>query len=302
MLFNRPIPTKIVFDQIRKAAPKEFFVIADGPRKHAPNDPFLCQETRDLVTKSIDWDCRLRTNFSEENLGCSLRVSTGLSWVFEQVDEAVILEDDCVPHQSFFSYASQLLSHYRDTKQIMSIAGARLSPFSENEPDAPYSLSAFFHSWGWATWKDRWQFYDHDLSRWRERFPPARIQALFEASPHLQHYWTECFDATRDGKIDSWSFRFMLSCWENEGFTIVPRSNLIQNIGFGEDATHTSKHLPNPCASSESIILDSLPSGEIPRNFVYEQKLGLTMQLPSLPRRVARRLKSWLKTPLQLAK
>ncbi len=295
IVFNRPEPTRLVFEAIRKAGPGQLFIVADGPRPHVPEDEPRCTLLRRELLDAIDWDCEVFTDFSAENLGCGHRVSSGITWAFQHVEEAIILEDDCVPSSSFFPYCADLLQRYRDDSRVMSIAGARLCPFGPGEPDAPYTLSAYFHSWGWATWRSSWAHYEHDMSNWRSRFSPAQIQNLCGGSARLRDYWAMCFDATHSGQLDTWDYRFMLSSWEQNAFTIVPRVNQVRNIGFGDDATHTSAGLVNPCTESDVMKLPMRHPDTILRNHVYERSLSLNMRKPSIPERALYSLKKLLK-------
>ena len=106
VVFNRYETAKQVFEQVRKVKPKKLFIIADGPREKVPQDIEKCKKVRSIFD-NIDWDCEIHKNFSEVNLGCSKRPYTGFSWVFENVEEAIFLEDDCLPNISFFKYCEK---------------------------------------------------------------------------------------------------------------------------------------------------------------------------------------------------
>lgn len=163
-IFNRPDRTQQVFQAIREAQPSQLLVIADGPRSGHPNDLEDCQITRSIIDQ-VDWDCEVLTNFSDINLGCRQRISSGLDWVFEQVEEAIILEDDCLPDPSFFPYCQELLERYRDTPEVMMISGNNFQ-FGHNPVEHSYYFSHYGHVWGWATWRRAWQKYDNSLAQW----------------------------------------------------------------------------------------------------------------------------------------
>jgi len=283
LLFNRPEHTAQVFARIRELAPERLFVIADGPREDRPGEAELCAQARASVMDAIDWSCEVSTDFSDTNMGCARRVSSGLNWVFGQVEEAIILEDDCLVDASFFPYAERLLEEYREDEGIMSISAARLAAFTPDEPDLPYSRSAYFHSWGWATWRRAWEHYQHSLYGWRQRFSPSEIRDLL-GTPEQARYWSYIYDRTHR-RDNSWAFRFQLACWEQNAFTLVPRVNMSHNIGFDETATHTLPDVPNPCETAEAFALPQLLPADTPRNFSYERKIASTLQLMPLIKR-----------------
>jgi hypothetical protein len=231
-IFNRPQNTAQVFAEIAKAKPKTLFIIADGPRPNHPADEANCARTR-AVVEQIDWECTVHRNYSEQNLGCKRRVSSGLDWVFEQVEEAIILEDDILVDPSFFPFMEEMLAHYRHDDRVMQIAGYNAVGV---QADIPYSyfFTQWSHIWGWATWRRAWQTFDVDMSLWS----PAMRQLLIQQGvlhPHVVHG----LEATFQGKIDSWGYGWLFHQLINSGLSVVPQQSLIRNIGFGPDATHT---------------------------------------------------------------
>jgi hypothetical protein len=236
IVFNRPDTTARVFTEIAKAQPRKLLVVADGPRPDRPGEQEKCALTRSVIER-VNWDCEVLTNFSDVNLGCKRRVSSGIDWVFEQVEEAIILEDDCLPHESFFRFCDELLDRYRDDSRIMAISGDNFQIGRPKRPNS-YYYSRYTHIWGWATWRRAWQLYDVTMSRWPvmrnsgwlERFGDNRASA---------QYWTDIFDTVHSGKIDTWDYQWVFACWAQNGFTVLPAVNLVSNIGFHGDATHT---------------------------------------------------------------
>ena len=161
IIFNRPDTTQKVFDEIKKVKPKKLFVISDGPRK--PSEEKLCVETRKIID-GVDWECEVLKNYSDKNLGLKERISSGLNWVFNNTEEAIILEDDCVPDQSFFKFCEEMLDRYRGNKNIMMIGGS--NPLKDFEIENAYTFSKYYQIWGWATWKRAWDKYDIDMKGW----------------------------------------------------------------------------------------------------------------------------------------
>ncbi|WP_099240153.1 hemolytic protein HlpA-like protein [Synechococcus sp. BDU 130192] len=235
IIFNRPDLTQIVFNEIRKAQPKQLFVIADGPR--TPEEQEKCQAARDVI-KQVDWDCEVFCNYSDMNLGCRERVSSGITWVFEQVEEAIILEDDCVPAPSFFSFCETLLDYYRHDERIMVING---SNFQNGIQRTSYSyyFSRYNDPWGWATWKRAWNYWSFDKDKWTQFKQENLLEQISSELIEIQH-WRRIFDNLFfDGEPNSWFYVWMFSCWSQGGLSISPNQNLIKNIGFRKDATHT---------------------------------------------------------------
>ncbi|NEQ38361.1 MAG: glycosyltransferase family 2 protein [Okeania sp. SIO3I5] len=239
LIFNRPDTTEKVFEVIRQAKPPKLLVVADGPRVDRPEDIEKCAAARAVIDR-VDWDCQVLTNYSETNLGCQERVASGLDWAFDNAEEAIILEDDCVPHITFFRYCEELLEYYRDDKRIMVISGQNVQ-FGRKRCDYSYYFSRYNHIWGWASWKRAWEYYDFDMKLWPKLREDGWLKDIL-TDPHFVKVWTYAFDSVYNGKINTWDHRWTFSCWINSGLTVLPNVNLITNIGAGrDDATHTKK-------------------------------------------------------------
>jgi hypothetical protein len=238
LIFNRPETTARVFAEIRRARPEQLLVVADGPRAERSGEAEKCAAARAVVSH-VDWDCEVLTNFSDVNLGCKMRVSSGLDWVFKTVEEAIIVEDDCLPHPTFFRFCEELLARYRDDQRVMAIAGASL--LGNMTPDIQsYHFSYYGGIWGWASWRRAWKFYDRDIKLWPEVLEARVLENLFPTPSHCS-YWKTIFQQLYEGTINTWDYQWLLACWINSGLRIFPAVNLISNIGFGiTDATHTS--------------------------------------------------------------
>lgn len=236
IIFNRPDKTERVFAEIAKAKPPKLLVIADGPRANRIGEAEKCDATRAII-KRIDWPCEVLTNFSDVNLGCKNRVASGIDWVFEQVEEAIILEDDCLPHPTFFRFCEELLSYYRDDERIGMISGDNFQ-FGEQRTEASYYFSRYSHIWGWATWRRAWKHYDREANNWPAIKSTGWLKVLI-SSIKERKYWNNIFQEVYDGKIDTWDYQWVLTVWSQGMISIMPNVNLISNIGFGNDATHT---------------------------------------------------------------
>lgn len=236
LIFRRPDLTACVFELIRQAKPTKLLVVADGPRN--AEEVVLCQQAR-AVTENIDWDCEVLRNYSEINLGCRERVSSGITWAFERVEEAIILEDDCLPHPSFFHYCETLLKFYRHDERIMVVSG---NNFQDGQQRTSYSyyFSKYNHCWGWATWRRAWKHWEFNPSKWVEFRDEGLMRSVCD-DPYEEKYWTNIFsNLFLEGKPDTWDYPWTFACWSQGGLTALPSINLVSNIGFGNRATHTA--------------------------------------------------------------
>lgn len=235
LIFNRPDLTQKVFEVIRKAKPKTLLVVADGPR--FSEEAEKCKAARAIV-EQVDWDCKLLTNYSDANLGCRRRVSSGLDWVFSQVESAIILEDDCLPHPSFFAFCDTLLSRYWNDERVWVISGDNFQD-GQWRGDGSYYFSRYNHCWGWATWRRAWKYYDGDLKGWADLKASELLSSIFEDPLECQ-YWSQIWETLyTKNQPDTWDYQWTFTCMSNGGLTILPNINLVSNIGFRTDGTHT---------------------------------------------------------------
>jgi hypothetical protein len=241
IIFNRPDTTSRVFEAIRQAKPPLLLVIADGARSSKPGEAAKCAATRAIIDR-VDWDCEVRTNYSDVNLGCGKRVSSGLDWVFQEVEEAIILEDDCLPHFTFFQFCEELLAYYRNDTRIMAISGNNFQRGKKYSDDS-YYFSRYNHVWGWASWRRAWQHYDFTISKWPQVRDEGWLNSVLE-DRHSIRDWSIEFEQMYKGEKDTWDYQWTFACWIQNGLTILPEVNLISNIGFNADATHTTKDSP----------------------------------------------------------
>jgi hypothetical protein len=255
LIFNRPDATERVFREIARAQPRRLFIIADGPRPERPGEAERCAATRAIV-EQIDWECTVTRNYAEANLGCRARVASGITWLFEQVEEAIILEDDCVPQPSFFAFCEELLARYRDDQRVMMISGTNTVAA---EISTPYSYFFALPSicWGWASWRRAWQNYDLALSQWPELRASAWLDEVW-GSQQATRYWQKRLDREQAWNRaaafqPTWDYQWFYSCWAQNSLAICPAVNLVSNIGFGEGATHTRTTLEGVYIPSAEI-------------------------------------------------
>lgn len=250
-VFNRPDLTAQVFDVVRAAKPPILFVSADGPRPDRPDDERLCRETREIV-QSVDWPCEVHWNLRDQNLGCGPAMSQGISWVFEHVDRAIILEDDCIPDLTFFSFCDNLLELYQDDSRVLQIAGSNLDAPAAAFVGESYSFASFPLVWGWATWRRAWAHYDIEMSSWpafRDNGMLGGLHARPHRRAHLRREWNHIHAGN-----GTWDHQWQYTVMSQHGLSIYPASNLITNLGFRADATQTTgagSMAAIPCGSIE---------------------------------------------------
>jgi hypothetical protein len=237
LIFNRPDTTEKVFEIIRKIKPEKLFVSADGPRANKPGENEKCAQTRKIIER-VDWDCNVHTNFSDKNLGCKKGVVKGINWFFENVDEGIIIEDDCILDDSFFPFVQNMLERYRNDERIMHIGAANFQD-EKKRGEASYYFSKFCHVWGWATWRRAWKHYDVAIKSFAEFKEKETIKNILP-DKKMQEHWLRLFQTVYDNKLDTWDFQWVYTVWEQKGMSIIPNVNLVSNIGFGEEATHTT--------------------------------------------------------------
>lgn len=235
-VFRRPDTAARVLDAIRRARPPVLLVVADGPRAGRADDAAACAATRALID-GVDWPCEILREYAAGNLGCRDRVSSGLRWVFDRVPEAIILEDDCVPDESFFPFCDELLERYRDDRRVAQITGANNQKGRTRGPHS-YFFSRYNGVWGWASWRRAFDLYDPHIARWPELRDSGWLARVLGSRPQVR-YWTRVFQDTYDGRIDTWDYQWVFASWLHGMLSLVPNRNLVRNIGFGSGATHT---------------------------------------------------------------
>lgn len=278
--FNRPETTAQVFEAIRKAKPKQLFVAADGPRAGNRDDNASCEEVRRLATK-VDWDCELETLFRNDNIGCGRGPVEAINWFFDHVEQGIILEDDCLPSQSFFKFCEELLEKYSTEDRVHSISGSNLlGDWSRNKDSYFFSIHAGI--WGWATWRRSWLKYDFNAAKWQNK----NIRELFNfvfTNENQRNVYIKALNETieKKGNICWWDYQFIFSRIVTSSFGIIPKTNLVRNIGFGDGATHTF---------DSTSLLASLPMNEIefplknPEGLMIDQEYDFLYSLKFYPR------------------
>jgi hypothetical protein len=238
LIFNRPDTTAKVFEAIRKIRPKYLYVAADGPRTGREGEKEKCEMTRALV-QQVDWPCDVKTLFRDENYGCGKAVSSALSWFFENVEEGIILEDDSLPHNEFFPYCEELLDRYRSAEDVKFIGGANFQD-GKKIGNASYYFSAYSHVWGWASWKRVWNHYNYTLDNVTWSDLEHQLEKYYFTRTEREH-WKDIYDKMKNHLVDTWDYQLTFSIWMDSGVCIIPNVNLVSNIGFNDEATHTNE-------------------------------------------------------------
>lgn len=255
--FNRPDHFRQLIERLRETKPQRIYIAVDGPREGDETDSVAVRDTRELV-KQIDWTDQIFTLFQENNLGCGLGVSTAISWFFSQEERGIILEDDILPRESFFEFCSELLDRYAGDPHVLAISGCNFVPPEHLSEPTAYRFSRVPHIWGWATWRDKWAVHDLDISDWRSRMSWRKLWEVSGHSVGGMVFWRSIFDLMANGKIDTWDMQLVFAGMERDMLTATSNTNLVDNIGWGDGATHTTIR-PDHVRPSSEIELPTIP-------------------------------------------
>ena len=264
LVFNRPLLTQAVFDTIKKSRPSRIFIAADGPRKNNESDAILCKKVRDVVNQ-VDWDCEIKTLFREENLGCRTAITSAIDWFFDHTDAGIILEDDCLPSESFFNFCALTLEKYKSNEKIMQINGSfHLSQFKSF--DESYYFSKLNSCWGWATWKRAWGTFDADMIGYEESRDKGEIDKYYE-NRQISNWMISYLEEANSPSCGIWSTQWSYSILKNNGLCINPTFNLVNNIGFF-DAPTSGIH--ESFSSYSDYMLENFSHIEHPDEIQYD--------------------------------
>jgi GR25 family glycosyltransferase involved in LPS biosynthesis len=270
LVFNRLDTTKQVFEEIRRAKPPRLYVAADGARDDKSGEAETTQSVRDYVMQNVDWDCEVKTLFRDKNLGCKYAVSSAISWFFENEEQGIILEDDVVPNQDFFYFVENNLEKYKNDHRVMMVSG--MNYFSDSSLDTPYFFSEYMNIWGWGSWRRSWDLYDVDMPEWSKSEVKKDIKNKYFSS-YIWRYLRNIFNMIEEKRINTWDIQWFFCCLYNHGVCIVPKVNMVTNIGV--DGTHGNRQ-----TASHFLKKDRLDSVEclaffpkIHVNFQYDFRL-----------------------------
>ena len=250
VVFNRPEPAAKTFQRIRDARPTRLFIVSDAARPNQPGEEDLVTQSRQIAER-VDWECEVYKIYAAKNMGCGARISSAITEAFQSVDRLIVLEDDCLPDPTFFPFCHQLLDRYQHDQRIMHISGNNFQQ-GARRTNASYYFSKYAHCWGWATWRRAWKHFDLRASQW-PRFRDAGHLSTFCENAREISYWRAIYDRVYSGQSQSWAFPWSLACWMNHGLSVLPDVNLVSNIGFDEQATHTQRKSPVAALPTQSI-------------------------------------------------
>jgi len=294
LCWRRPVATRQVIDALRLLEPANIFVACDGADPDRFGEAQRVAATRAVIDEEITWPCKIKYLYAEANQGCHIGVSRAINWFFGEVEEGIILEDDCIPHPDFFPYCATLLERYRHDMRVWCISGSNFQN-GQWRGDGSYYFSRYNHCWGWASWRSRWHHYDDELSQWSALRKSGLLAAIFE-DPVERTYWCRNWQTLLDkGVPDSWAYRWTFTCLANGGLTALPNHNLVNNVGFGEDATHTKGCTIDTTAieginphNHPSFLLRDVAADRYTFDTIFGGKWQrLPLSLFRLPRRVA---------------
>jgi len=240
IIFNRLDTTKKVFAEIRKAKPKQIFIASDGPREEKMKEKEIVEKVRKYVLDNIDWQCEVKTLFREKNLGCKYAVSGAITWFFDNVEQGIILEDDCLPNQSFFRFCQEMLNKYKFHKKITHINGTNFISIKTRNNKEDYFFSNSVFIWGWATWRRAWKKYDVEINK------KIRFFDILKASrgplDFIQNL--KLLFSLNNGNVDTWDIQRYLEIKIKNELCITPNKNLVKNVGFDSLSFTNNKNDP----------------------------------------------------------
>lgn len=238
LIFNRFETARKVFEKIKEYQPNQLFISSDGPRAEKEGEIEIVNNIRSYILAQVDWDCEIKTLFHDKNLGCGMGPCSAISWFFEHVEKGIILEDDCLPSSSFFTFCHEMLHYYANDERIFEISGNNVQG-GKIRGNGSYYFSRYGGIWGWASWARAWNKFDYRMSLFDKFYSQEKIKSLF-SDTEQQRFWIETFKRIlKRDTWDHWDYQWLFAIWNNDGICIVPNGNLVTNIGFNEVATHT---------------------------------------------------------------
>jgi len=274
VIFNRPETTAITFEAIKKVKPQKLYIAADGARQEVEEDILKCKRTRDIIQK-IDWNCEVKTLFRNENLGVVKGVISAIDWFFANEDHGIILEDDCLPSDSFWLYMQILLNYYKENEEVMHISGSNF--IDTQKLNTSIYFSYFGSCWGWASWRRAWKKYDLNLIENVSEKDYLEILKKVSITTKHYNYFKNHLNYHRTGNDNIWDWRWTFCIWFYNGIVINPKYNMIKNIGYGTEAT-TSKgknQARNKIAALETFDINKII---FPKKIEINKELEIKIQ------------------------
>jgi hypothetical protein len=271
LCFNRPEHTRKVFNQIRLVRPSRLYLAIDGPRLSSPGDVAKIDEVKKILSE-INWECSIQRLYRSTNLGCREAVKGALDWFFYHEEEGIILEDDIYALPSFFKFCDEMLSNYRESSEVCVISGSN-SIANLYVPETRYFYSIYNHCWGWASWRRSWLNYENDLNALNKKITPYFLRKI-GGGWCFSIVWMTILRSVINRNVNSWAYIWTFSCWIKKGLAVLPSSPLTINIGFDDQATHTSHQIPNFLKNTNLVEMDfSLHSPKVFQRDVNADRL-----------------------------
>lgn len=288
LVFNRLDTTKQVFESIRQAKPMKLYIAADGARQIKEGEIEKVRAVRDYITSNVDWKCDVKTLFREQNLGCKIAITEAIDWFFENEEMGIILEDDCLPNQSFFRYQQDLLNYYKDDRRIMCISG---NNFIENKKVSfnSYDFSEITFIWGWGTWRRAWELNQKSIAN----FENIKTQGItLSSNKKANKMWWSFVIKSYNNDIDTWDYIWSFANLINGGLTIIPDVNLVKNIGMGHiDGTHTINFNKNKIVENREFNFPIAHPLYLKRNIINDNRLyKRNFRIMSIPEKIIHKL------------
>lgn len=284
LVYNRPSETEILINNLKKIKPKKIFISADGP-KNASLDIKRNKEVKNIL-KKINWTKDIQLNYLKKNYGCKESVSKAIGWFFSKVKMGIILEDDCIPNKDFFLFTKEILVKYKNNNKIFMVSGNNFLKKKIKINDS-YYFSKYNHCWGWASWARAWKNYDKNLTSWNN-FKKSKLWKNKFNNEYEKTYWEKIFDLCYKKKINSWAYPWLYSIWKKNGLCIIPKVNLVKNIGFNLNASNTFSHqefnyetnsIGNKISHPKIIKINNFADNFVlnnffcPKNFIWPYRL-----------------------------
>lgn len=287
LIYRRPAETARAIAALRAARPQRLIIVADGPKPGRPGDAEAVAAAR-AAAEAADWPCAITRIYADSNMGIRRRIESGIGAALQLSERAIIVEDDCLPNPSFFPFCAELLERYADDERVMAISGNDFQP--ARTMAASYRFSRYPHCLGWATWRRAWQHYDGPMADWPALRDGGWVESLF-ADRRSARYWRRIFDQVYAEQIDTWAYRWTYSCWRRGGLTALPARNLVDYIGFGDEATHSKfRHTPLGAMRAHTMEFPLRHPARVARDARADAYTQAALYNPGLARRIARRV------------
>lgn len=268
IIFNRPDLTAQLYSQLEIQKPAKLYIVSDGARND--NERIIIDESR-AIFERISWNCNVKKNYSDVNMGLRKRIVSAIDWAFDEEEQLIILEDDCIPHPEFFPFCEAMLDKFKNNKEILTINGCNLNPALTYENRESYFFSRYANSWGWATWRRAWFLFDRDLSGLKKPEINTLLKSHLTSPLRATIYWRYKLNEVETNRLNSWAYRWMFTLFVNKALAVVPKTNLIRNVGVDARSTNTRGYLHYINLPTSDMNISEVVEPEILEpNYIYD--------------------------------